>query len=259
MVLQMTDWMEQSATLRFCLPLFDCIPCPLLLHKVLGGTRVCCAAINVNADARGLPRTLEHSDGCSSAFGYQLRHGIFSRLRRTGGRCSELIFQRPPSAWRVSAVEYCQRALGQKAARSAIQPQWLFRLVRAGTPNRPRQVGDAQLGGTQCCGSTALPAPPTCGNQHPEASEVRVGVALPMFPPTGFAQVFDLGCVNRRSPHRFLRCVAGCACRQAAASRHQEGLHTPATLCIREVLDAWAIELQCIIGTAEEAEHRRVA
>ena len=36
---------------------------------------------------------------------------------------------------RVSAAEYFQGAFGQKAALSAIEAQYLFRLVRTGTPS----------------------------------------------------------------------------------------------------------------------------
>src|SRR6266700_455375 len=48
------------------------------------------------------------------------------------GSASSLVTKRCIRIERVSAAEYFQGAFGQKAARSAIEPQWLFRLVRIG-------------------------------------------------------------------------------------------------------------------------------
>jgi hypothetical protein len=83
-----------SATLLFPFLPLRLYPTAPPTSQQLDGTRVCCAAINVNADARGLPRTEEHGDGCSSAFGYQRRQGYFFRdWGRLMRRCSEF-FQR---------------------------------------------------------------------------------------------------------------------------------------------------------------------
>ena len=49
------------------------------------------------------------------------------------GPAGSLVTKRCIQIGRVSAVEYLQGAFGQKAAPSAIEPEWLFRLVRTGT------------------------------------------------------------------------------------------------------------------------------
>jgi hypothetical protein len=58
----------------------------------------CYTAINVNADARGLSR--------------QLLQGIFFAIEEDWRALKRINLSEAPSAWKVSAVEYCQRTFG---------------------------------------------------------------------------------------------------------------------------------------------------
>src|SRR6266700_1138320 len=87
------------------------------------------------------------------------------------GSASSLVTKSCIRIERVSAAEYFQGAFGQKAARSAIEPQWLFRLVRIGRspPDRRPHPLIHGAGGGELFARTA----PT--NQYEGAALRRVG------------------------------------------------------------------------------------